>query len=148
MFLTFWRPLHAFYHFCGTVAIYLWVYAVFYSAFFSPFLFPFCSLPTPSFPGQISLVRCVLMKRPSWHMCHVTTTLSQANRRWAQTNRSEQSFHFTTQSTHNCQSDVQIPVLKKNIDVMLSLIQTVQLMWTVMVAMSVSDDVIKTNISL
>lgn len=64
-------------------------------AFFSPFLFPLCSLPAPSFPGQISLVRCVPTKRPSWHMCHVTTTLSQANRRWAQTdnNRSELSLH-------------------------------------------------------
>lgn len=81
----------------------LCVYAVFYSVlFFSPFLStsfsPPLSVPAPSFPGQISLVRCVPMKRPSWRMCHVTTTPSQANRRWAQTDISQSASTSKSQS--------------------------------------------------
>lgn len=43
------------------------------------FLLPVLS---PLFPGQISLAPWGPMRRPSWLMCRVTTTRSQASRRW------------------------------------------------------------------
>lgn len=45
------------------------------------FLFSVLS-PLPLFPGQISLAPWGQMRRPSWLMCRVTTTRSQASRRW------------------------------------------------------------------
>lgn len=38
--------------------------------------------PLPLFSGQISLAPWGQMRRPSWLMCRVTTTRSQASRRW------------------------------------------------------------------
>lgn len=45
------------------------------------FLFSVLS-PLPLFSGQISLAPWGQMRRPSWLMCRVTTTRSQASRRW------------------------------------------------------------------
>lgn len=45
-------------------------------------LFSLSSLFLCLFPGQISLAPWGQMRRPSWLMCRVTTTRSQANRRW------------------------------------------------------------------
>lgn len=54
----------------------------FVSALFYSFVHfsPLC--PLPLFPGQISLAPWGQMRRPSWLMCRVTTTRSQASRRW------------------------------------------------------------------
>lgn len=51
--------------------------------FYSCCIFLFSVLsPPPLFPGQISLAPWGQMRRPSWLMCRVTTTRSQASRRW------------------------------------------------------------------
>lgn len=59
----------------------LFVSALFYSccAFLSSLSPVF---PPPLSPGQTSLAPWGPMRRPSWLMCHVTTTRSQASRRW------------------------------------------------------------------
>ena len=54
------------------------------------------SSPFPLLLGQISLVPWGQMRRPSWLMYRVTTTHSQANRRWAPSSPSNPAHtHWT-----------------------------------------------------
>lgn len=53
--------------------------------------------PFPLFPGQTSLAPWGQMRRPSWLMCRVTTTRSQANRRWEiKWNKEENDWRWAT----------------------------------------------------